>query len=157
LLLAHFFPCLPAPLQVVGGYMREADMAVAAMEVPEEFVLTAGRLGAWPSLLLSHALVPNASLAGHLCGAAAGVLHVYAARALAWAWRRLRGGGGGQRRVVRGGRLRPAAAATLFDLGSARHPGLGWWDVGSHLLLGAGTCLVAHQMAARRGGGGRLR
>ena len=85
--LFPFIALLPTLLQVVGGYMREADLAVAQVEVPEEFVLTAGRLGAWPSLLLSHALVPNASLAGHLCGVAAGVLHMYAARALAWAWR----------------------------------------------------------------------
>ena len=44
--------------------MREADLARARLTIPEEFSLTAGRLGAWPSLILSHYLVPSASLPG---------------------------------------------------------------------------------------------
>ena len=51
-------------LQVVAGYMREADLARARVPIPEEFMLTAGRLGASPSLIMAHYLVPAASLPG---------------------------------------------------------------------------------------------
>lgn len=56
--------------QVVAGYMREADLARARVPIPEEFMLTAGRLGAWPSLIMSHYLVPSASLPGGRAAAA---------------------------------------------------------------------------------------
>lgn len=140
-------------LKVVAGYMREADLARARVPIPEEFMLTAGRLGAWPSLIMAHYLVPAASLPGHLCGIAAGVLQVYAARGLSWLWRRLRGG----RRRLANGRVVGGAAGPspkLLDLGSDAHPGLGWMDLGSHLLLGVGTLLMAYLSARQRRGGG---
>ena len=55
---------LTCALQVVAGYMRESDLARARVPIPEEFMLTAGRLGAWPSLIMAHYLVPSASLPG---------------------------------------------------------------------------------------------
>lgn len=131
--------------------MREADLAAAQVAPSEEFVLTAGRLAAWPSLLMSHALFPNASLTGHLCGIATGVLHVYAARVVGWLARRLglrRG-----RRRIEGGRLAAAGGHAWLDLGgAARHPGLGWQDVGSQVMLGTGTCLAARWAARARSG-----
>lgn len=61
----HLFESMLTTLpQVVAGYMREADLARARVPIPEEFMLTAGRLGAWPSLIMSHYLVPSASLPG---------------------------------------------------------------------------------------------
>lgn len=127
--------------------MREAELARARLAVPEEFQLTAGRLGAWPSLIMSHWLVPTASLPGHLCGVAAGLAHVYGARAAAWLWRCLRRGARpGWRRAP------PAPVPALLDLGSSDHPGLGWLDLGSQVLLGCGTVLMAHLAAAQRKG-----
>lgn len=92
--------------------------------------------------------------AGHLCGIAAGVLQVYAARGLSWLWRRLRGGGRrrlANGRVVGGGVAGPPPR--LLDLGSDAHPSLGWMDLGSHLLLGVGTLLMAYLSARQRRGG----
>lgn len=144
----------PPPLpgaQVIGGYMREADLAVARVTPSEEFVLAAGRLAAWPSLLLSHYLLPAASLPGHVCGIATGVLHIYGGRALGWLLVRLRLDGG--RRRLHGGRLLPGGRGSA-GRGAFGHPGLGWLDLSSHLLLGAGTLLIT-AMAARQAGGGR--
>lgn len=131
--------------------MREADLAAARVAPSEEFVLAAGRLAAWPSLLLAHYLLPAASLPGHLCGIATGVLHVYGGRALGWLLARLRLGGASGRRRLQGGRLLPGGRGPGW-LGGFGHPGLGWLDLGSHLLLGAGTLLIT-VMAARQGGG----
>jgi rhomboid domain-containing protein 1 len=119
--------------------MREADLAASRIAPSEEFALTGGRLAAWPSLMMSQFLVPGASLVGHLCGLAAGVLHVYAGALLGRLRRRRRSGGGGRR--LRDGRLVPALGPQ--DLGTGRHPGLGWLDVGSHVVLGVAACLAA--------------
>lgn len=92
--------------------------------------------------------------AGHLCGIAAGVIQVYVARGLSWLWRRLRGG----RRRLAGGRVVGGGGGPppkLLDLGSDAHPSLGWMDLGSHLLLGAGTLLMAYLADRQRGGGRR--
>lgn len=100
-----------------------------------------------------HTRAPVTWHAGHLCGIAAGVLQVYAARGLSWLWRRLRGG----RRRLANGRVVGGAAGPspkLLDLGSDAHPGLGWMDLGSHLLLGVGTLLMAYLSARQRRGGG---
>ncbi|KAL4451698.1 hypothetical protein ABPG75_007360 [Micractinium tetrahymenae] len=137
------FSAVALALKVIAGYMREADLAAARVAPSEEFLLTAGRLSAWPALLLSHYLLPAASLPGHLCGIATGVLHVYGGRALGWLMARLRlGNAGGGRRRLQGGRLLPGGRGPA-GLGAFGHPGLGWMDLGSHLLLGAGTALSA--------------
>ena len=139
--------------------MREADLAAARVAIPEEFVLTAGRLAAWPSVLLNQLLAPRASLTGHTCGAAAGVLLVYAARGLRWLAARLGLAPRHGRRRLQGGRLQPYcrgnALPGLLDLGgAAAHPGLGWQDVGSHVLLGTSTVLAAAWASRARAGSG---
>ncbi len=135
--------------------MREADLAAARVAPSEEFVLAAGRLAAWPSLLLAHYLLPAASLPSHLCGIATGVLHVYGGRALGWLAARLGlSGAGGGRRRLQGGRLLPAGRGR-GGLGAFDHPGLGWLDLGSHMLLGAGTLLLTAVSARQAGGSGR--
>lgn len=124
--------------------------------------LPAGRRGRLAGHVCLVAATPNDYLfctralqpAGHLCGIAAGVLQVYAARGLSWLWRRLRGGG---RRRLAGGRVVGGGVAgpppKLLDLGSDAHPSLGWMDLGSHLLLGVGTLLMAYLSARQRRGG----
>lgn len=145
-------------LQVIAGYLREADILAAprAPPLPEEFVLTGGRLAVWPTLLMSHLLVPAASLPGHVCGIAAGLLHVYAARALralrARLARRRGGAPGGARRYLQDGRLHVRNTG-LLDLGGvADHPGLGWWDLGSHAALAVASLLAAAMAEKRRSG-----
>ncbi|PSC69569.1 rhomboid mitochondrial [Micractinium conductrix] len=145
-------------LKVIAGYLREADILAAprAPPLPEEFVLTGGRLAVWPTLLMSHLLVPAASLPGHVCGIAAGLLHVYAARALralrARLARRRGGAPGGARRYLQDGRLHVRNTG-LLDLGGvADHPGLGWWDLGSHAALAVASLLAAAMAEKRRSG-----
>lgn len=123
----------------------------ASLPIPtcaaQDFMLTAGRLGAWPSVLMAQLLVPSANLAGHVAGILSGLLHVYGARAAAWLWRALHGG----RPRLQGGRLgRAQRPPALLDLGCADHPGLGWTDLGAHALLGGGTLLAAYLAARSR-------
>ena len=127
--------------------MRESNLARAQVAIPDEFLITAGRLAAWPSILLAHSLIPCASLPIHLCGAAAGVLQVYAARLAGWLWMRLRG-----RRRLSGGLLAPPPRLPRWlDLGNAGHPNMGWLDLGAQALLGVGTMLAAASIDRMRG------
>ena len=59
------------------GYLREAERGVLS----EEFAYTHGRYRCWVSLGVTHWLVPGASLAGHVAGIAAGLLHIYVPQA----------------------------------------------------------------------------
>ena len=100
-----------------AGANADADVAIpylgGLLRVPAKFSVLA-------ELLVVQLLSPEASLLGHLCGVAAGALHVRAAAALAAAAARGGGGGGGGggwgaipaavaaalRRAVGGGRRR---------------------------------------------------
>lgn len=77
---ASFLIHHPLPLlspQALVGYLREAERT----EVPEEFSYTHGRYRCWVSLGVTHFLVPDASLAAHVAGILAGLLHIYTPRA----------------------------------------------------------------------------
>lgn len=69
--------CVCAP-QALAGYLREADRGGL---VEEEYPYTHGRYRCWLQLGVTHFLVPQASLAGHVSGIAAGLLLVYAPQA----------------------------------------------------------------------------
>ena len=71
----HTLECfLVVELQALVGYLREAERGPY---VDEEFPYTHGRYRCWLSLGVTHWLVPNASLAGHVSGIAAGLLTIY--------------------------------------------------------------------------------
>ncbi len=67
--------------QALVGYLREAERGPF---IEEEYPYVHGRYRCWLSLGVSHWLVPNASLAGHVSGIAAGLLMIYLPQACEW-------------------------------------------------------------------------
>ena len=59
-------------MQVVADNLRggSVNLGSSQLAIPSKFYC-------WLTLAVNQLLVPQASLAGHLCGIAAGLLHIY--------------------------------------------------------------------------------
>lgn len=64
--------CFKGDMQVINGHALGTNSHLLFI-MPTKFVV-------WPSLVISQVTRSNVSLAGHTCGAAAGLLHVYVPR-----------------------------------------------------------------------------